>query len=356
MINSFSIISFRGIRGLNINKLKRVNLILGDNNCGKTSILEALFLLRNVSDFSNVIKASRLRKNPSETAYEDFIYMFPSNSSLMNIAVSATTDTGKMSFDLSGKQHRVLLDESDLRNSPYYKKKNKDMETDEFKGKLRYECSGRKGASDIRYNPFISVSGAVLNRNRQLNMVYLSPDSHFSGSIINNIVGNNAYKEICLNALRLFDPDIVDMMILKSSLGSIPVEYLKHKALGNMPLSTFGDGIKKVLVLSNAIVQSAGGILLIDEVETSIHKKYYDDIFRFLIKVCEAYNVQLFVTTHSMEAIDAILGTQDYDKQTEADIINVVTVKNHEGLSVCRVLDGREVYQDRRSFGFEVRL
>ena len=78
-----------------------------------------------------------------------------------------------------------------------------------------------------------------------------------------------------------------------------------------MPVSTYGDGIKKVLLLANAIVQAAHGILLIDEVETAIHTKYYDDIFRFLLKACKQYEIQLFITTHNLEALDALLETQD---------------------------------------------
>ena len=38
-----------------------------------------------------------------------------------------------------------------------------------------------------------------------------------------------------------------------------------------MPLSTYGDGIKKVIALAGRIADAQNGILLIDEIETSIH-------------------------------------------------------------------------------------
>ena len=114
-----------------------------------------------------------------------------------------------------------------------------------------------------------------------------------------------------------------------------PVEYLKHKRLGNMPLSTYGDGIKKVLVLANAIIGATDGILLIDEIETAIHKKYYNDIFRF---------------------IDGLLATQDYDIQSKEDAITVVTLRRENHKTYSRVLQGREVFKNREAFGFEVRL
>ena len=87
-----------------------------------------------------------------------------------------------------------------------------------------------------------------------------------------------------------------------------------------------------------------------------VNKKYYDDIFRFIVKACKSFKVQAFITTHSIEAIDGLLGTQDYDIQHELDDICVCTIKRTAEGTVSRVLTGREVYENRESFGFEVRL
>ena len=46
-IESLQIQQFRGIQQLSIPRLNHINLVAGDNNCGKTSLLEALLLLRN---------------------------------------------------------------------------------------------------------------------------------------------------------------------------------------------------------------------------------------------------------------------------------------------------------------------
>src|SRR5882672_4386810 len=45
MLKSLHIKNFRGLRDLKIEPLKRVNLITGQNNTGKTGVLEALTLL-----------------------------------------------------------------------------------------------------------------------------------------------------------------------------------------------------------------------------------------------------------------------------------------------------------------------
>ena len=147
-----------------------------------------------------------------------------------------------------------------------------------------------------------------------------------------------------------------DIKILKNEQTNRPVEYINHSILGDMPLSTYGDGIKKVLSIANAIAQSANGILLIDEVETAIHSKYYDKIFSFLTMASKHFNVQLFLTTHSIEAIDSLLATQNYDTQDTTDDISVITIKKAEDKTYSRVLSGRQVTKNRESFGFEVRI
>lgn len=126
-----------------------------------------------------------------------------------------------------------------------------------------------------------------------------------------------------------------------------------------MPLSTYGDGVKKVLSIASAIANAVDGILLIDKVETAIHSRYFDKIFSFIVAACLKFNVQVFITSHSIEAIDAFLSIQNYETDMEKeDIISVVTLKKDmkSFRSYARVLSGHHVYQNREQFGFEVRL
>lgn len=119
----------------------------------------------------------------------------------------------------------------------------------------------------------------------------------------------------------------------------------------------YGDGIKKVLSIASGIAKAVNGILLIDEVETAIHSRYYEDVFRFIISACQKFDVQVFITSHSLEAIDSFLSIGDYDNTASfEDPISVVTLKKELSQSYARVLSGRHVYQNREQFGFEVRL
>lgn len=361
-MKAINIKSFRGIHTLLIQNLSAINLIVGDNNCGKTSVLEAIELLRTSGNLANLYRVARQRESltvfGANSVYDSFICMFPHDGSELKIEVEGICNSEKILCRITGKQERVLLDAKELDRAVLRQNEglSGELETDIFHGDIVSVFGDAIRQETISINRYSKVSGTPSSAKDSFNIVYVAPFEHLRGNVLSQIVRNESYKKICLKALQLFDKDIEDMMILRSDVGNRPVEYIKHSKLGNMPLATFGDGIKKVLVLANAIAAASGGILLIDEIETAIHKKYYDDIFRFVVKACKAFGVQVFISTHSLEAIDGILATSDYDTQDMEDEIKVITLRSENDRTYSRVLSGREVFTNREAFGFEVRL
>lgn len=361
MITSLDISRFRGIRDLSLPQLGRINLVVGDNNSGKTSVLEALQLLRSPG-LGNIYRIARQRESMfglnTSSIYENLIYMFADEGGRYEFGVSSTIDGKEVSQSIKGSVLRILLEpgEIDMATRRMIEESGTGLETDVFNGEAEYRDGDKIHKDSIHVNRYSRVTGTAVSAVDSYRIVYISPFEHLKGNTISLIVRNEEYKKICLKALQLFDPDIEDMMILRSDINDRPVEYLKHRSLGVMPLSTYGDGIKKVLVLSNAIATAERGILLIDEIETAIHKKYYLDIFSFLVKAAKAFDVQVFITTHSIEAIDGLLATQNYVENMKDDDITVVTLKRENNHTYSRIMSGKDVAKNREDFGFEVRL
>jgi AAA15 family ATPase/GTPase len=131
----------------------------------------------------------------------------------------------------------------------------------------------------------------------------------------------------------------------------------------NMPFSVYGDGIKKILYILNKLFDATDSILLIDEIETGLHKKYYDTLFPVVFALASKLNVQLFIATHSVEAIEAILKYGECENDANSnDPIKVITLKkvdSNDGKGsdvVARNVTGKYVYDNRKAFEFEVRL
>lgn len=62
LLSKLAVEGFRGIHDLEIDHLSQVNLIVGDNNCGKTSLLEAIQFLRSSRSLANIYRIARQRR------------------------------------------------------------------------------------------------------------------------------------------------------------------------------------------------------------------------------------------------------------------------------------------------------
>ena len=362
-INTLRISAFRGIKDLDLENLNHINIISGDNNSGKTSILEAINLLKNPLSLYDVVRVSKMRENifSSSSQFECFLNMLSRDD--LNFKLGATGVNGSIDLELTGSTKTVVIN----KNSPLYIRNQykirensiDEIETAMFLGIYKYLINSEFDSIPIEITPYTDFNDLPRHGTKYLNVSYLSPARHLTGNNISNIVRSGSYKDLCVFLLQMFDTDIEDLLYIKNDLTNRPIEAIRHKELGVMPLSTYGDGIKKVISLANGIASAKDGILMIDEIETSIHSKYYQDVFMFLLKACMQYNVQLFITTHSKEAIDAILYAQDYTKENiDKDPINVITFRTDKTSSktLSRTMLGSEALKNREKFDFEVRI
>ena len=56
MINEIEIVDYKGFKNLKLDNLSQINIISGENNIGKTALLEALFLYDDIADYYDVIQ------------------------------------------------------------------------------------------------------------------------------------------------------------------------------------------------------------------------------------------------------------------------------------------------------------
>ena len=108
-IKSMEIYQFRGIQQLIVSDFSRINLIVGDNNCGKTTFLEAIQLLftkAQISSVKNIIKQRTVLNLNDNSFYVSFINMFNVNNrdSLFEFDLYAESDKGPIQFEIRGHE------------------------------------------------------------------------------------------------------------------------------------------------------------------------------------------------------------------------------------------------------------
>ncbi|WP_214630796.1 AAA family ATPase [Paenibacillus agaridevorans] len=366
---SMSVSSFRGTRDLSIHDLGDLNIIVGNNNSGKTSVLEALMILGNPADFNNVISTSRIREGGKATfrtslsLFDSFIYMFDSQSEHKQILLSGKMHSRAISFELDGEVRKILVDAAELaQQSLTMKRALRDSVIEEeiegFEGVHTYniQMEQRTFFDEIPVKNTITfhkyVKKTVLDRHKPIvNMMFISTTEHLVQNIFKNISRSKQMLREVIDILQTFDAGIEDLRIIQDDIRY--VQMIEHKTLGLMPLSSYGDGIKKVIALANGIAGTKDGVLLIDEIETSIHKSVMKEVFSWLVRACKRYNVQLFMTTHSLEVVDELLNCDEIVMQE--DMARVITLNKKADKTVARVLTGEKAVQVRDDYDMELR-
>jgi hypothetical protein len=348
-LESITIHKFRGLRDLDLQGLGQINLLVGINNSGKTSVLEALSVYCHPLDLRVWLTTARLREQEyrSRTSSLDSLqWLFTRDLSLNAekngagiISISATGVFSVKHLKATYEEIEGMVISDKRRRSvagddyPPYSEDDQIGESDDplevRRGlELRVELHtdqltlfGGEEANIVESHQlwehdFLSrVSG---RKEPSLATAIVTPSSHRSDMgqfrLLSEARFHN-FKADVLDLLRQMDCNISDIEILMSpdSISSRFNIYIQHERLGLAPVSTFGDGVRRLLHIALKLVSVRGGILLIDELESTIHTEALQNSFGWLVKWCKEMDIQLFATTHSLEAVDALLEATEYE-------------------------------------------
>lgn len=318
-LNSLSIKNFRGINNLELNNLSNINILVGDNNCGKTSVLEAISLFQNPLEINNILTSCCKRGRDIISIFDLFLEMFPRENINKNIEIVSSINSVLYNLNINGK----LIERINpnlyrcIENNEYFDENC--FESRIFKGRIKV-----KKNTEVINEKEINLSEEKIQStladlsNQIINMVYVSPYDYLYNRLIDDTINviKSGEKEEVIKLLKILDNNIEDFNVLKSKNKPSSI-YIKHSKYGFMSLSSFGDGVKKILTLASAVISAKNGILLIDEIETAIYKNILNNVFGWLLNACKIYKVQLIATTHSLEVIDAFIQTsKNIDKLT----------------------------------------
>lgn len=131
---------------------------------------------------------------------------------------------------------------------------------------------------------------------------------------------NTAYSEAVrqgrkrevMTLLRDLIPDVESIEILTEN-DDTPALYIT-KATHSVPVSLSGDGVQSFLQLALGLAAQAGGLVLVEEPEVYQHPRAIQQTAAALLASIRR-DVQVVVTTHSLELIDYVL-----DAATDTDL------------------------------------
>lgn len=309
MFNILQIKNFRGIKYADINGFKQINLFFGKNNCGKSTVLEALFLVTGQSNPILPLTVNTMR-NYNKFTEDDLNIEFYNLNPNNKICISAQGDENRW-LEIS-----IVKSNSKTINLDSLAVGTSDNAAKTYGYKLVYSVGGKdnKYSSEIILKEGKPENGKIIIDKRYKEDIFSQyiPSSSQQGALQEEFAKIVANKEedYIFSALREIDKSIKDIQLVGNEI------LVDIGATQRLPINMMGDGLRKLLMIILAVYRCRNGVLLIDEIDNGFHFSTMKVLWKVILKVAKKNNVQLFASTHNIDSLKGlckILSEKDYE-------------------------------------------
>lgn len=292
---SILIEKYKRISNLNLKNINKVNIIAGINNSGKSSLLEAIYLLARGSDIYALFDIYRRRGKFCDEL--DLLWFYENFTN--NIKANANFDDTNVNLSIV-----------------------KQEEIDETIDKNKYLTSV---VNSLNYNHIERTSKSRVYKDRNetyfdklyaiCNAAFSSPFSTQNKEDIikyhQKSLETKSYQLIIDFLKEQLDTNIVDIELE----GELKRFIVNHNSFEKgIDITSFGEGMQRVFYIALQFASAKDGVLLIDELENGIHYTLLQDFSIFIQKLAEKFNVQVFITSHSQECIKAFVSNNYHNE------------------------------------------
>ncbi|MGL2839942.1 AAA family ATPase [Helicobacter pylori] len=337
MIQSVRIKNFKTFKDTQIDGFTKLNIITGGNNVGKSNLLEALYCLvgKSMHPCANITEIyDNIRKEPLTTESKNLMFYGLDTEKEIQIVTTLDNDQtldlqikfiasenqkviesqiipaaeqtqmpSQLNFTLKKNNEEIYNDHLNIAKVPNfppipnqsgYNRQFKNFEPSQLQKLLPFE-SAVIIPSDVAY--------------RQAHMI----------QAVSKICSNNQLEEELNKHLNQFDNNIQSISFNTNNQLKLKVKNIKEK----IPLSVFGDGLRKYLHIVSAFMADNAKTIYIDEVENGLHFSRMRLLLRCIIDFINNNkdgNLQVFMTTHSQEFIEIlnqVIREKDFAHQTK---------------------------------------
>lgn len=337
MLNSLIIKNFRLFEELTIPELSRLNLILGFNNSGKSCLLEALEIYGSGGSLSTLRRQISMRGEDIENSnarvaeIETSIWEHP----FRNIFRGAVFDS-EIKIGTKDKRDPLLQ----ISVGPF----------EDREGLFLMRRLGKKGESYLKLEP------DYFDRPLSVPLRDLNPLAHIPVRLVSTMERGFAQlaplwdrinltpdlREVVFRTMRIIEPDLAEIVMIGQYNKVVPTVIYRNKA-NRVPLSSLGDGMNRLFRIIIAAMDAMGGLLLIDELENGIHYTVLPQVFEVLSTLAQEHDIQIFATTHSMDALKAFQALSRASESLRMIRLGKSARKSEEGRLIAQSFDQTEM-------------
>lgn len=345
MLSKLKMEGYRGFEAYELADLSRVNLLVGPNNCGKTSILEAVHFLVSRGDPSVLTRSARRHGEMNDAGAEPTRRTKPDVSHWFfdrrfepgrRFCLSAggghspvTVTVRPAELDEASLFERDTPDESDVNGLPLLLQ----IEGASARrpvvlpvagngvlldgGLLRFRSSWPAGASPSPPVQFVTPDSLDVEPMRAM------WDQVLIEGRESEVIGTMQLLEPELDSIHFLTNDAPQMRAGRAGV------LLGFRGAGRrVPLGSYGDGMRRLLALSLSLMRTAEGFLLIDEIDTGLHWTVMEDMWRLVVETAQQSSIQVFATTHSFDCLRGLAALVE----SRPDLAEEISVQKIERL------------------------
>jgi len=302
MITEASIENFKGIKHCEVKDLAKVNLFIGKNNCGKSSIMEAMYYTGKEFIGTNLLQCLTRRAARGNWSARELWYDYDMSPNI-NVALGFNEQNfAEMTVAFSPQEDRVavLLGSG----SPKYGKR---------KGQLcLYSktgfglATGRSHVEILSPNPreilqyfdrSVFIDPTVKTEVRQIEGIYLNVLK----------LSEKASSEMAKRVAEVYDTEPSwEFLPHQDYSPDNPSRFAVLEGGRRLFVDNFGDGFHYGLAVLAAAKTRTKTALFIEEIESHQHSGSLSKLIRHLVRISRDNNLQVFLSTHSMDVWETL--------------------------------------------------
>lgn len=330
--NHIGISNFRSFddEGIYLEGLKKINVIIGKNNCGKSNVLRFFQKLnshlKDLNKFPNDLE-NQHRRNGKQTILklklkgEEFPFYrerIPYRSGFDYNLFQESYHPFKLTLNTGNIElPEILLSLNEDQLIPFqnsYSRADKKLliETISKSWTSRINTLVKANFDDLIYIPHLRVI--------QEGHTFGDSNSSINGSNIiskmfemqNPTIGNEDSRQK-FNTIQSFVRDLINKPDLEIEIPHTKEQIVLTIDDNRLPLESFGTGIHQLVILCSTLVIHENSIVCIEEPEIHLHPELQRKFIKFLGKTKNTY----FITTHSNIFLDSRYNTSIYHVQND---------------------------------------
>ncbi|GAA9700594.1 ATP/GTP phosphatase [Helicobacter pylori] len=350
MIQSVRIKNFKNFKDTTIDGFTKLNIITGENNAGKSNLLEALYCLvgKSMHPCTNILEIyDNIRKEPLTIESKNLMfYGLDTDKEIQIVTTLDNNQTLDLQIKFIASEYQNTIESQIIPTAEQaqvfsklkfiFKKDKEEIYNDylNIARILNFPPIPNQSSYNRQFNNFkpnlsrnllpfesaaiITPSDVARKRNvMNPNAIHIMDPNIIQA--VGKILDDNQLEKRLNKSLNQFDKNIQAIRFNANNQLKLKVKNIKEK----VPLSMFGDGLMKYLHIVSVFIANNATTIYIDEVENGLHfsrmRLLLEKIIDF-IKKNKDRNLQVFMTTHSqefVEILDQVIKEKNFANQTK---------------------------------------